>query len=312
MKNLVFLLVLNLYVIKGFTSSYISNNFSTIETNFSKVESNLTLKKLFKKGIETHLIDTPNLNIKHCKSVFIDIYHSAINNITIENWTNCIALGHNNAMDIQLNNELNLKHFSSSSIIFCLFGIIVLLCLWIALLIIRSNKSKNEMNSLSIIHAQNELLAKEFERLELTENLKETTEELNTSILTIKKVALLKKQLENIVDDKSPNYNEKETLKKLKLCLNSFFDNYRELSQIMQKKLSVDKIVNFVKKNHPEITDKEMKVIEYIALHFTTKEIALLMDKSEKSVEYYRTQIRKKIKLNSSSTLEEYLNSRIM
>ena len=312
MKNLVFLLVLNLYVIKGFTSSYISNNFSTIETNFSKVESNLTLKKLFKKGIETHLIDTPNLIIKHCKSVFIDIYHSAINKITIENWTNCIALGHNNAMDIQLNNELNLKHFSSSSIIFLLSGIIVLLCLWIALLIIRSNKSKNEMNSLSIIHAQNELLAKEFERLELTENLKETTEELNTSILTIKKVALLKKQLENIVDDKSPNYNEKETLKKLKLSLNSFFDNYRELSQIMQKKLSVDKIVNFVKKNHPEITDKEMKVIEYIALNFTSKEIALLMDKSEKSVEYYRTQIRKKIKLNSSSTLEEYLNSRIM
>ena len=312
MKNLVFLLVLNLYLIKGFSSSYISNNFSTIETNFSKVESNLTLKKLFKKGIETHLIDTPNLIIKHCKSVFIDIYHSAINKITIENWTNCIALGHNNAMDIQLNNELNLKHFSSSSIIFCLFGIIVLLCLWIALLIIRINKYKNEMNSLSIIHAQNELLAKEFERLELTENLKETTEELNTSILTIKKVALLKKQLENIVDDKSPNYNEKETLKKLKLSLNSFFDNYRELSQIMQKKLSVDKIVNFVKKNHPEITDKEMKVIEYIALHFTTKEIALLMDKSEKSVEYYRTQIRKKIKLNSSSTLEEYLNSRIM
>lgn len=312
MKNLVFLLVVNLYVIMGFSSSFTGNNFSIIEINFSKVESNLTLKKIFKKGIETHLIETLNLIIKHCKSVFIDIYHSAINNITIENWTNCIALGHNNAMDIQLNNKLNLKHFSSSSIIFLLSGIIALLSLWIALLIIRSNKSKNEMNSLSIIHAQNELLAKEFERLELTENLKETTEELNTSILTIKKFALLKKQLENIVDDKSPNYNEKETLKKLKLCLNSFFDNYRELSQIMQKKLSVDKIVNFVKKNHPEITDKEMKVIEYIALHFTTKEIALLMDKSEKSVEYYRTQIRKKIKLNSSSTLEEYLNSRIM
>jgi hypothetical protein len=70
MKNLVFLLVLNLYLIKGFSSSYISNNFSTIETNFSKVDPNLTLKKLFKKGIETHLIDTPNLIIKYCKSVF--------------------------------------------------------------------------------------------------------------------------------------------------------------------------------------------------------------------------------------------------
>ena len=53
MKNLVFLLVLNLYVIKGFPSSYISNNFSTIETNFSKVESNLTLKKLSQKRAES-------------------------------------------------------------------------------------------------------------------------------------------------------------------------------------------------------------------------------------------------------------------
>jgi DNA-binding CsgD family transcriptional regulator len=312
MKNLVFLLVLNLFVFKGFPSCYIGNNSSTIEINFSKVESKFTLKKLFKEGIETHLIDTPNLIIKHCKLAFIDTYHASLNNITIENWTNSIALGFNNSTEVQLNNGFNLKYFSASSIIFCLFGIIVLLGLWIALLLIRSNKYKNEKNSLSIIHAQNELLTKEFERLELTESLKETTEELNTSILTIKKVALLKKQLENIVDDKSTNYNEKETLKKLKVSLNSFFDNYRELTQIMQKKLSVDKIVNYVKKNHPEITDKEMKVIEYITLNFTSKEIALLMDKSEKSVEYYRTQIRKKIKLNSSSTLEEYLNSRIM
>jgi DNA-binding CsgD family transcriptional regulator len=312
MKNLVFLLVLNLFVFKGFSSCYTGNNLSTIEINFSKVESNLTLKKLFKEGIETHLIDTPNLIIKHCKSAFIDTYHAGLNNITIENWTNSIALGFNNSTEVQLNNGFNLKYFSASSIIFCLFGIIVLLGLWIALLLIRSNKYKNENNSLSIIHTQNELLKKEFERLELTENLKETTEEFTASILTIKKVALLKKQLENIVDEKSPNYNEKETLKKLKVCLNSFFDNYKELSQIMQKKLNVDKIVNFIKKDHPDITDKEIKVIEYISLNFTSKEIALLMDKSEKSVEYYRTQIRKKIKLNSSSTLEEYLNSRLM
>ena len=122
-------------------------------------------------------------------------------------------------------------------------------------------------------------------------------------------MALLKKELENIVDEKNPEYNEKETLKKLKLCLNSFFDNYRELTQIMQKKLNVDKMVDFVTNEHPEITDKEIRVIEYIALHFTTKEIALLMGKSEKSIEYYRSQIRKKMQLPMTSTLEEYLTS---
>ena len=54
----------------------------------------------------------------------------------------------------------------------------------------------------------------------------------------------------------------------------------------MQKKLNVDKMVDFVMNDHPEITEKEIRVIEFIALHFTTKEIALLLGKSEKSIEY--------------------------
>lgn len=214
--------------------------------------------------------------------------------------------------EVQLKNELIQNQLSKSTIMFRFSIVIIIMGLGIIFLLIRNYKKNKEIHSLSVIQSQNELLKKEFEKLELTENLKETAEELNTSIVNIKKVALLKKQLENIVDEKSPNYNEKETLKKLKLCLNSFFDNYRELTQIMQKKLNVNKIVDFIKKDHPEITEKEIKVIEYIAMHFTTKEIALLMDKSEKSVEYYRTQIRKKIQLNSSSTLEEYLNAQIM
>ena len=77
----------------------------------------------------------------------------------------------------------------------------------------------------------------------------------------------------------------------------------------MQKKLHVDKMIDYVIKDYPEITDKEIRVIEYIAMHFTTKEIALLMGKSEKSIEYYRSKIRKKLQLPLTSTLEEYLNS---
>lgn len=212
---------------------------------------------------------------------------------------------------VQLKNQLIQNQLSISNIKFNLSIIIIVLGLGIIFLIIRDHKKNKEIHSLSIIQSQNELLKKEFERVELSTSLKETAEELNTSILNIKKVALLKKQLENIVDEKSPNYNEKETLRKLKLCLNSFFDNYRELTQMMQKKLNVDQIIEFVKTQFPEINEKELKVVEYIALHFTTKEIALLMEKSEKSVEYYRSQIRKKLNLKANKTLEEYLNALI-
>jgi DNA-binding CsgD family transcriptional regulator/Tfp pilus assembly protein PilF len=208
--------------------------------------------------------------------------------------------------EIQLKNEIIENQLAKSKIRFILLVVIICMGLGIIFLIVRNFK---KINSLNTIRAQNELLKKEIEKVELTENLKETSDELTTSILNIKKVALLKKQLENIVDEKAPSYNEKETLKKLKLCLNSFFDNYRELNQIMQKKLNVDKMIDYVKKDHPEITDKEIRVIEYIALHFTTKEIAILMGKSEKSIEYYRSQIRKKMQLSINYTLEEYLNS---
>jgi DNA-binding CsgD family transcriptional regulator len=209
----------------------------------------------------------------------------------------------------QLKNQLIQNQLSKSNLMFRFSIIVIVMGLGIIFLLIRNYKKNKKILLLNAVQSQNEILKKEFEKIELSENLKETSDELNTSITNIKKVALLKKQLENIADEKDPNYNEKETLKKLKLCLNSFFDNYRELTQIMQKKLNVDKIINHVNINFPEITEKEKRVIEYITLHFTTKEIALLMDKSEKSIEYYRSQIRKKMNLGSNSSLEEFLNS---
>ena len=94
--------------------------------------------------------------------------------------------------------------------------------------------------------------------------------------------------------------------------MNAFFDNYRELTEIMQRKLNVDKIVKQSLHNFPDLTEKELKVIELITLQFTTKEIALLMDKSEKSVEYYRAQIRKKIDLRKSESLEDVFKSKFL
>jgi DNA-binding CsgD family transcriptional regulator len=213
--------------------------------------------------------------------------------------------------EVQLKNQLIENQLSKSNIFFRLSVIIIIMGIGIIFLLIRNYMKNKKIHVLSVMQSKNELVKKESEKIELSENLKETSEELRASILNIKKVALLKKQLENIADENNPNYDEKDTLKKLKLSLNSFFDNYRELTKMMQKKLNVDKIIDFIKKEYPKISNKELIVIEYIALHFTTKEIALLMDKSEKSIEYYRSQIRKKMNINAESSLEDYLNTLI-
>lgn len=165
MKNLVFLVFFNMSIFISYSSNkqynyLIHSEFFTTQFNFK-----LTLKKLIQKEINTCTFDTKNLLIKHCKSIFNNNNYSTINNVTSKNWMNCIALGFTNSTDVQLNNNLNLKNLSASSIIFILLGIIVLLGLWIAILIIRSKKYKNEKISLRVIQTQNELLQKNLKDL---------------------------------------------------------------------------------------------------------------------------------------------------
>jgi len=210
---------------------------------------------------------------------------------------------------MQLKNQIVENKLSQSDLKLRLSVLIIVMGFGIVFLLSRNYKKTKKIQEFKLVKSKNDLIKKEVEKIELSESLKETSEELVDSVINIKKVMLLKKQLENIIDDNKSEHNEEEALKQVKVCLNVFFDNYRELNQIMQKKLNVEKIINQVKLISPDLNDRELKVIEYIALQFTTKEIAVLMDKSDKSIEYYRTQIRKKINLIADKSLEEYLTS---
>lgn len=210
---------------------------------------------------------------------------------------------------MQLKNQIVENKLSQSDLKLRLSVLIIIMGFGIVFLLSRNYKKTKKIQELILVKTKNDLIKKEVEKIELSESLKETSEELVDSVINIKKVMLLKKQLENIIDDNKSEHNEEEALKQVKVCLNVFFDNYRELNQIMQKKLNVEKIINQVKLISPDLNDRELKIIEYIALQFTTKEIAVLVDKSDKSIEYYRTQIRKKINLIADKTLEEYLTS---
>lgn len=210
---------------------------------------------------------------------------------------------------MQLKNQIVENKLSQSDLKLRLSVLMIIMGFGIVFLLSRNYKKTKKIQELILVKTKNDLIKKEVEKIELSESLKETSEELVDSVINIKKVMLLKKQLENIIDDNKSEHNEEEALKQVKVCLNVFFDNYRELNQIMQKKLNVEKIINQVKLISPDLNDRELKIIEYIALQFTTKEIAVLVDKSDKSIEYYRTQIRKKINLIADKTLEEYLTS---
>ena len=55
-----------------------------------------------------------------------------------------------------------------------------------------------------------------------------------------------------------------------------------------------------------ELDEKEYEIIRFLSLGMTSKEIALRMDISSKTVDAYRRQIMKKLKINSIAELTKY------
>lgn len=208
----------------------------------------------------------------------------------------------------QLKNKLISSQLQKSDLKFYLTISVLGLSILLILLLIKNYIVSKRMNHLITMESIKELKKKDFDKIELSEHLKLTSEELNNSMVNIKKIMLLKKQLENILKG-TINDSEKETIHQIKITLNSFFANYKELSDLINKKVNVEKIIIRIKEQYTSLTDQEILVIEYIILNFTTKEIALLVNKSDKSVEYYRTQIRKKIGIDHEVSLEHFLSS---
>lgn len=208
----------------------------------------------------------------------------------------------------QENNIIN-SHLKKSQLLFRFSLSLLVLGAIVLLLLLMNYSKKKKINKLSHLQTQNKLLLEEIEKLELIENLKLSEEELNNSMVTVKKLMILRKQLMDLTNT-THELSDKEVIRQIKLTLTSFFDNYRELNFMINKKVNLGSVIENLRNEFDTLNQREFQIIEFILYQFTTKEIALLTDKSEKAIQYNRTQIRKKMRLSSSITLEEYLQSR--
>ncbi len=207
----------------------------------------------------------------------------------------------------KLVNEVVKGQLAKSKLQFRFSVILILIAIVITILLIKSAKKSQLIHKLKLSKTEGQLLRKELEKKELSDNLRLSEDELNSSMVSIKKILLLKKQLYDLSNKE--NTKDNELIKQINLILNSFFDNYRDLNYLINKKVNVEKVITTLKVDFPNLNERELLVAEYILLQFTTKEIALLMDKSEKSIEYNRTQIRKKLNLSADYSLENFLST---
>ena len=186
---------------------------------------------------------------------------------------------------------------------------IVGLCLFIALLIMmmlvvrfRNKLIKSQLKNELIESQQNELDAK----LEL-----KNKELIGKAMLEIHRTEIIQEILQDLKNIKRKAV-KRETqqaidfiLKRLQKDING--DIWKEFEIAFEQ--VHESFYEKLKKSHPELTPKDLRLCAMLKLNLTSKEIAQLTGQSFKSVENARTRLRKKLDLTNTKTdLAVYLS----
>jgi DNA-binding CsgD family transcriptional regulator len=128
---------------------------------------------------------------------------------------------------------------------------------------------------------------------------------------TVGKIAILRKQIEAFFNNnksKKTSAEEAAELKRAKLDVELFFNNYTELAVIASQNeaYSSEKMrINSLFKD--KLTDKELTVLSLIMNSYSSKEIGILLNKSEKAIEYSRKNIRLKLGVDGTTPIDVFV-----
>lgn len=197
-------------------------------------------------------------------------------------------------------------------------GIVVLVSVLMILILVFVNIRKSK----ALAKTQLEVSRLAFKELEqkckqVEEHFKFQQNRLQRATNNIKKLAILRKQLEQFFDSleietKTTDVQSHQAiLKKAKLDFNSFFSNYQDLAVMAFSDEQTMVLTNQLNKRYRSLTNKELMVLTLILSNYTSSEMALLLDRSLKNIEYQRTQIRKKLAIPPEITIVDYCSNLI-
>jgi DNA-binding NarL/FixJ family response regulator len=129
----------------------------------------------------------------------------------------------------------------------------------------------------------------------------------------VSKIAILKKQLDDFLEELENNIlykDQKGNFKKAKINIDAFFNNYADLAVLASfKESDIIKYQQFSDLFANILSNHELQVLMMVYNHFTSKEISILLSRTEKAIEYTRAQIRKKLEIPDELTLTEYVQT---
>jgi tetratricopeptide (TPR) repeat protein len=213
---------------------------------------------------------------------------------------------------LKTENELKSTQIRIQTYMLSLVGVVAILLALVFVLYYKNSQKDKHLKEAEIIIKNHHLQQSLQEKEKLQENLRHGEERLQEIMNNINKIAILKKQIENFIDELDQNVllqEQKSRFKKAKINIDAFFSNYADLAVIAAfKDNDISRFQKFSTQFAEVLSAHEMQVLLLVYNQFTTKEISVLLSKSDKGIEYTRTQIRRKLNIPAEVNLNEFLD----
>lgn len=214
----------------------------------------------------------------------------------------------------QNKNERLQKIILSISLLF-----IVTLLILLIFRIKKAHRSKLEklIEQSSIEIKNKEMLRKKLEEAEISKT--EISDELNNASTNLTELSYYVKS-RNILFDKIieelnniyPTVSDKSriSLKYIESFIKQYRNKEKEIMRFSQQVEEYDKLfTQRLLTRHPELTKKELQLATLLRLRLSSKEIAFLLNSTEKNVTMARYRFRKHIELVNDENLVDYISS---
>lgn len=149
----------------------------------------------------------------------------------------------------------------------------------------------------------------QLEKSKINEELKTQKREMLNSLLYLRDLNTeINKVLDKINKIAEKSVITKEDLHKLKEDIIYRNDKIKKKSDFNQKLVGTHKkFFTDLTQSHPDLTTTELKILAYLRVGMTTKEIADIQNVTIEAVRKTRYRVRKKMNLKSDESLEQYL-----
>lgn len=172
----------------------------------------------------------------------------------------------------------------------------------------RQKLKRKQREMVARLEKEQEQRLAELERQKLEKEIRLKQNELASTTLNIAKKNEMILELKNLLVMNKDKFSNSQRYRSFMKKLNNSIKDTEDWKrfEVNFKELHEDFFERLLKK-YPNLTPKDLKLCAYLKMNLSTKEIAPLMAISIRGVEIHRYRLRKKLKIDSSENLSNFL-----